>query len=73
MTFISSSEVDESLRKHGMIATLQAHGRKRVAPGFIVADYVKIGNFFTNAFSPHRDDLAHWDSITHPNGKPALA
>jgi len=68
MTFISSEEVNKHLRKHGMCETLRAHGRKRIAPGFTVADYVKIGEFFENAHHPKRGDLAYWDSITHPKG-----
>jgi hypothetical protein len=66
MTSITSDEIQQSLKAHGMIATLRAHGRKRIAPGFTVADYVKIGEFFANAFHPKQGDLAYWDRITHP-------
>ena len=63
MTFITIKEIDESVRRNGMVATLQIHGRKRVAPGFLVADYVKMANFYRHAHHPRRDDLDYWDKL----------
>lgn len=68
MTFIASTEVDEAVRQNGMCATLQAHGRKRVAPGFTVADYIKIGEFYANAHHPKRGDLKYWDNMARTSG-----
>lgn len=49
MTFIASDKIDEELRKIGVRLVLAQYGRYRIAPGFTVADYVKIGEFYRNA------------------------
>ena len=49
MIFVTSEFVDAELRIKSVRQVLREHGRKRVAPGFTVADYVKIGEFFMNA------------------------
>lgn len=49
MTFVKSEFVEAELKKKPANQVLREHGRKRVAPGFTVADYVKIGEFFLNA------------------------
>ena len=49
MTFISSEEVEKALRRDGLKKVLAKYGRYRIAPGFTVADYVKIGEFYLTA------------------------
>jgi hypothetical protein len=49
MTFVTTGFVEAELKRKSSTQVLQEHGKKRVAPGFTVADYVKIGEFFLNA------------------------
>lgn len=63
MRFITAEEVERSVSKNGMLATLKLHGRARVAPGFTAEDYIKIGEFFLHASHPRRGDLAYWDKV----------
>jgi len=49
MTFITSHEIDRRLDEIGVKQVLAKYGRYRIAPGFTVADYVKIGEFYRTA------------------------
>ena len=49
MTFIPRDEVKRALRELGPQQVLAKYGRYRIAPGFTVADYVKIGEFYMSA------------------------
>ncbi len=49
MKFMTAEKVDDALREHGIQKVLADFGRFRIAPGFTVADYVKIGEFYRNA------------------------
>lgn len=49
MKFMTAEQVDDALREHGVQKVLANFGRFRIAPGFTVADYVKIGEFYRNA------------------------
>lgn len=49
MKFMTAEKVDAALRKDGMQKVLAEFGRLRIAPGFTVADYVKIGEFYRTA------------------------
>ena len=49
MKFMTSDEVELQLRKLSVQQVLAKFGRYRIAPGFTVADYVKIGEFYRSA------------------------
>jgi hypothetical protein len=49
MKFITSEKIEQELRRIGMRQVLVKYGRHRIAPGFTVADYVKIGEFYRTA------------------------
>ncbi|MDE2188101.1 MAG: hypothetical protein KGJ35_00025 [Patescibacteria group bacterium] len=58
MIFVTPEFVESELRKNKVQHVLWKHGKKRVAPGFTVADYIKIGEFFVNAGDyPKREKL----------------
>jgi hypothetical protein len=64
MTFITSEEVEKKLRELGVTKVLEKYGRYRIAPGFTVADYVKIGEFYMTAgeYLEHKDYPADTDT-----------
>ena len=49
MIFVTSNFIEQELMTKSVRQVLQEHGRKRIAPGFTVADYVKIGEFYKGA------------------------
>lgn len=46
MKFISTERVERLIKRNGTSKTLQKYWRYRIAPGFTVADYIKIGEFY---------------------------
>ncbi|MEI7463532.1 MAG: hypothetical protein WCK03_04040 [Candidatus Taylorbacteria bacterium] len=48
MSFWSTSFINEAERKKGIQWVLQHFGRDCISPGFTVADYVMIGEFYKN-------------------------
>ena len=46
MKFITSEKIERHITKHGISKTLQKYWRHRLAPGFTVADWIKIGEFY---------------------------
>ena len=49
MKWITSEEIEWLLGEHGVQWVLQNYGRYRIAPGWSVADHVKVGEFFNTA------------------------
>lgn len=43
MKFISSENLERLIKRNGLISTWQKYWRHRIAPGFTVADYIKLG------------------------------
>ncbi|HAO78907.1 MAG TPA: hypothetical protein DCQ92_08020 [Verrucomicrobia subdivision 3 bacterium] len=66
MKFIASDKIDADLEKRGVQWVLEHYGRYRIAPGFSVADYVKLVEFYSSASRSRQDkripapaELAH--------------
>lgn len=70
MTFITVYKVEEKLRELGAKKVLEEYGRYRIAPGFTVADYVKIGDFY---MPPERPVMHRTRHASHTSGMHALA